>query len=59
MASAIKLPDLGTNVVFSLRAGPLVGLTADHFGLRVAMMLLVLNLVDMFAVSIAGKATYE
>ena len=38
---------------------PLVGLTADHFGLRLAMMLPVLAFTYVFAVSILGNASYE
>jgi hypothetical protein len=36
-----------------------VGLTADHFGLRLAMMLPVLAFTYVFAVSIFGNASYE
>ena len=38
---------------------PLVGLTADHFGLRIAMMVPALCFVYVLAVSMLGKATYE
>ena len=38
---------------------PLVGLSADHLGLRVAMMVPVLCLVYVLVVSIVGKAIYE
>jgi fucose permease len=38
---------------------PLVGLAADHFGLRLAMMLPVLAFSYVFAVSILGNASYE
>ncbi len=38
---------------------PLVGLTADHFGLRIAMMVPALCFIYVLAVSIMGKATYE
>jgi len=38
---------------------PLVGLMADHFGLRLAMLLPVLAFGYVFAVSILGNASYE
>jgi fucose permease len=38
---------------------PLVGLTADHLDLRIAMMIPVLCFIYVFAISWVGKATYE
>lgn len=38
---------------------PLVGLAADHFGLRLAMMLPVIAFTYVFGVSIFGNASYE
>ena len=38
---------------------PLVGLAADHFGLRLAMLLPALAFTYVFAVSIFGNASYE
>ena len=38
---------------------PLVGLTADHFGLRAAMIVPALCFVYVLAVSMLGKAIYE
>jgi MFS transporter, FHS family, L-fucose permease len=38
---------------------PIVGLTADHFGLRIAMIVPALCFTYVVAVSFAGKAKYE
>jgi fucose permease len=52
----------GLMVTASIGGGiipPLVGLTADHFGLRAAMIVPALCFVYVLAVSMLGKATYE
>jgi fucose permease len=38
---------------------PLVGLTADHFGLQVAMVIPAFCFAFVLSVSLWGKATYE
>jgi fucose permease len=38
---------------------PLVGLTADHFGLRIAMLVPFLCFVYVLVISMAGRAKYE
>jgi fucose permease len=38
---------------------PLVGLTADHLGIRIAMMVPLLCFVYVLAVSVFGKAKYD
>jgi fucose permease len=38
---------------------PLVGLSADHFGIRVAMMVPLLCFLYVLAISLVGRAKYE